>query len=83
MPPYVASVQVVIVSVGLKSSSPEDERKKLPDTCESYRERLEAAGVRVKFDDRDTLSPGNKFNHWEMKGVPIRIELGPADLAKG
>jgi prolyl-tRNA synthetase len=43
---------------------------------------LTAAGVRVKLDDDTRNSPGWKFNHWEMKGVPIRIEVGPKDVAK-
>jgi len=40
-------------------------------------ERLKSAGVRVHFDDRDNYTPGWKYNHWDMKGVPVRIELGP------
>ncbi|CAE7525634.1 Eprs1 [Symbiodinium sp. KB8] len=44
-------------------------------------EQLRAAGVRTHIDERDTYSPGWKFNHWEQKGVPIRIEIGPKDLA--
>jgi len=44
--------------------------------------KLQAAGVRVKFDERDH-SPGWKFNYWEMKGVPLRMELGPKDVEKG
>jgi len=43
---------------------------------------LEAAGVRVKLDDDTRNSPGWKFNHWEMKGVPVRVEVGPKDVAK-
>ena len=43
---------------------------------------LEAAGVRVKVDDRENLSPGFKFNDWELRGVPTRIEIGPRDVEK-
>jgi prolyl-tRNA synthetase len=44
---------------------------------------LAAADIRVKLDEREGTTPGFKFNDWEMRGVPIRIELGPKDLAKG
>jgi prolyl-tRNA synthetase len=43
---------------------------------------LTAAGVRVKLDDRDGVTPGFKFNDWEMRGVPLRIEIGPRDVEK-
>jgi prolyl-tRNA synthetase len=44
---------------------------------------LKAAGVRLKLDDRDEFTPGFKFNDWEMRGVPLRIEVGPKDIANG
>jgi prolyl-tRNA synthetase len=44
---------------------------------------IEKTGVRVKLDDRETVSPGFKFNEWEMKGVPLRLEIGPKDVAAG
>ena len=43
---------------------------------------LKKKGIRVYVDDRDNYNPGWKFNHWELKGIPIRIELGGKDLAK-
>ena len=46
-------------------------------------DKLTAAGLRVKFDDRDNVTPGWKFNEWELKGVPVRVEVGPRDLAEG
>lgn len=46
-------------------------------------DKLTAAGLRVKFDDRDNVTPGWKFNEWELKGVPVRVEIGPRDLAEG
>ena len=46
-------------------------------------EQLKSAGIRVKVDDRDTYSAGWKFNEWELKGVPVRVEVGPRDLAEG
>jgi len=45
------------------------------------RDVLEAAGLRVRLDDREGLTPGFKFNDWEMRGVPVRIEIGPRDVA--
>ena len=45
--------------------------------------QLREAKVRVNVDDRDNYNPGWKYNHWELKGVPLRIELGPKDLEKG
>ncbi len=47
------------------------------------RKELVTAGIRVKIDEREGISPGFKFNDWEMRGVPLRIELGPKDVAKG
>jgi prolyl-tRNA synthetase len=44
---------------------------------------LKAAGIRIKMDDRDNVSSGFKFNDWEMRGVPLRIEVGPKDVEKG
>jgi prolyl-tRNA synthetase len=44
---------------------------------------LKAAGIRVKMDDRDNVSSGFKFNDWEMRGVPVRVEIGPKDVEKG
>mmetsp|Transcript_70775 Transcript_70775/g.166062 ORF Transcript_70775/g.166062 Transcript_70775/m.166062 type:complete len:723 (+) Transcript_70775:85-2253(+) len=83
LPPNIAGYQVVIVPVGIKANSTEEEKKTLKEVSESYAERLKAAGVRVHLDDDNTNSPGWKFNHWEMKGVPVRMELGPLDIKKG
>merc|ERR1712071_504088 len=80
LPPNVASFQVVIVPCGINVSVTEEEKKQLIATCEDYGKKLTAAGVRVKGDYRDNYSPGWKFNHWELKGVPIRIEIGPRDV---
>jgi prolyl-tRNA synthetase len=52
------------------------------EACEALKAKLEGAGVRVTFDNSDN-SPGWKFNEWEMKGVPLRIELGPRDIEAG
>jgi prolyl-tRNA synthetase len=52
------------------------------EECAKLKEQLQAAGIRVTLDDTDN-SPGWKFNEWEMKGVPVRIELGPRDIEAG
>merc|ERR1719195_305538 len=82
LPPNVACYQVVIVPVGMKATTSAEDRKKLEDATMDYFTLLKEAGIRVKLDDSDN-SPGWKFNNWEMKGIPLRIELGPMDLEKG
>ncbi|GHU73601.1 proline--tRNA ligase 2 [Clostridia bacterium] len=74
LPPQIAPIQVVVVPVAQHKEGVLEGAKAVADT-------LTAAGIRVKFDDRDTVSPGFKFNDWELKGVPIRLEIGPRDLA--
>ncbi|XP_077300381.1 glutamyl-prolyl-tRNA synthetase [Arctopsyche grandis] len=83
LPPRVASVQAVVVPCGITASTTPADRKALLDSCSKLENDLDAANVRVQGDYRDNYSPGWKFNHWELKGVPIRIELGPKDMAKG
>jgi prolyl-tRNA synthetase len=53
------------------------------EKCEEPFTSLKTAGIRVKLDDRDNVSPGWKFNEWELKGVPLRIEIGPRDVENG
>ncbi len=76
-------VQVVIVPCGITANLKEEDRKNLYRSCEEYEDILDKAEVRVKGDYRENYSPGWKFNHWELKGVPIRIELGPRDIKNG
>ncbi|XP_028256961.1 bifunctional glutamate/proline--tRNA ligase [Parambassis ranga] len=80
LPPRVACLQVVIIPCGITASLPEQEKEALMALCSKYLTRLQDAGVRVKTDLRDNYSPGWKFNHWELKGVPIRLEVGPKDM---
>lgn len=75
LPPVVAPIQCVIVPVAAHKAG-------VLDKCREVEKRLAAAGVRVKLDDSDN-SPGWKFNEWEMKGVPVRLELGPRDIENG
>lgn len=78
MPPRVAPVQAVIVPILSKKLLLEDANP----YCTSVLEDLESQGLRVKYDDRSMYNPGWKYNHWEQKGVPIRIEVGPMDIEK-
>jgi len=80
LPPRVACVQVVIVPCGLTSNLSQADREVLYSECDAYKKELESAGVRVKADLRENYSPPWKYNHWELKGIPIRIELGPRDM---
>jgi prolyl-tRNA synthetase len=78
LPPKVAPTQVIIVPVG-----PPKTREQVLAKVDELHKRLKDAGVRVRVDDRDDVSPGWKFNEYEMRGVPLRIELGPRDLENG
>jgi prolyl-tRNA synthetase len=78
LPPRLAPHQTVMVPI----YKTDDEKTAVLETTRRIQQELVDAGVRVKVDDRDTLSPGFKFNDWEMRGVPTRIEIGPKDVAK-
>jgi prolyl-tRNA synthetase len=77
LPPKLAPIQIVIVPIW-KS---DDERVQVLEASKRVEQAL-ADRTRVRLDDRDTLNPGAKYYEWEGKGVPIRIEIGPKDLAK-
>lgn len=81
LPPRVACYQVVIVPCGITADLSKEDKQKLLDKCKQCEKLLTDSGVRVFGDYRDNVSPGWKFNHWELKGVPIRIEIGPKDMA--
>jgi prolyl-tRNA synthetase len=78
MPPRLAPIQTVIVPIFRK----EEERVPVMEAVERVEQELAEASIRVKVDDRENLSPGYKFNDWELRGVPTRIEIGPRDVAK-
>ncbi|KAG8184855.1 hypothetical protein JTE90_016200 [Oedothorax gibbosus] len=80
LPPRVAQHQVVIVPCGITATLQASTKDALLVKCAELEDILKKAGVAVKGDYRDNYSPGWKFNHWELKGVPIRIELGPKDM---
>ena len=76
LPPKVAPTQVVIVPI---YKNDEGKNSVLPKV-EEIRNELESKDIRVHVDDREGMSPGYKFNDWELKGVPLRIEIGPKDI---
>uniref|UniRef100_A0A8B9G0M4 Bifunctional glutamate/proline--tRNA ligase n=1 Tax=Amazona collaria TaxID=241587 RepID=A0A8B9G0M4_9PSIT len=80
LPPRVACVQVVIIPCGITNSLSEEDKEALLKKCNEYRNRLLGIDIRVRADLRDNYSPGWKFNHWELKGVPVRVEVGPRDM---
>ncbi|WP_406230320.1 proline--tRNA ligase [Nocardia sp. NBC_01009] len=77
LPPRLAPYQVVIVPITRGDGAD------VVAAAQTLAVGLRSAGVRVHVDDRDQFSPGFKFNDWELKGVPVRVELGPRDLAAG
>jgi prolyl-tRNA synthetase len=76
LPPKIAPTQVVVVPVPYKGKE-ED----VNQACTDVAAKLKNAGYRVELDLRNELTPGNKFYYWELRGVPIRVEIGPRDLA--
>ena len=76
LPPKVAPIQAVILPIAAHKEGVLDKARELA-------EALKSAGIRVELDDRDTVSAGWKFNEWELKGVPVRLELGPRDIEAG
>ncbi|MEI6510251.1 MAG: proline--tRNA ligase [bacterium] len=76
LPPRVAPIQVVVVPIFYGNEQEEVIRK-----AHELAQMLIGAGLRVKVDDRDEYTPGWKFSEWELRGVPLRLELGPRDLA--
>jgi prolyl-tRNA synthetase len=79
LPPKVAEVQTVIVPVGVTKSTTAEARDGLYKEIEGLMEILRDAGIRVEADFRDGYSPGWKFNNWEQRGVPLRLEFGPGE----
>ncbi len=79
LPPRIAPIQVVIVPI-FKN---EEQLKSISEYVEGIVDELKARNISVKFDDRDTQKPGFKFAEWELKGVPVRLAIGPRDLENG
>ncbi len=79
LPPRLAPIQAVIVPIHKNDA----EKTKVMEVANRVFKELKAAGIRLKMDDRDNVSSGFKFNDWEMRGVPVRVEIGPKDVEKG
>ncbi|EEH18403.2 proline-tRNA ligase [Paracoccidioides brasiliensis Pb03] len=78
LPPRVADVQTVIIPVGITAKTTDKERASLYAEIDALAAVIEDAGVRVEVDKRDN-SPGWKFNDWELRGIPLRLEFGPGE----
>ncbi len=78
LPPRVAPVQVVIVPIVYKGKE-----EVVLRAARELEQKLRNAGIRVLLDDREMYTPGWKFNYWELKGVPLRVEIGPKDVENG
>lgn len=78
LPPRVAQTQVVIIPIMKKG----DDFAAIKAAAEECFSSLKKAGVRVEIDDRENYNPGFKYNHWELRGVPLRLELGNMDFEK-
>lgn len=83
LPPRVAQNQVVVIPVGLTSKSSAEQRDAINSGAKSIEDALLGVDVRVVSDNRDNYTAGWKFAEWELKGVPLRVEFGPKDLAAG
>ena len=79
LPPALAPIQVVMVPI----YKTDEDHEAIIAKMNEIKAELEKADISVKIDDRDTLRPGFKFAEWELKGVPVRIAMGPRDLAEG
>ncbi|HEY3311876.1 MAG TPA: proline--tRNA ligase [Anaerolineales bacterium] len=79
LPPRVAPIQLVIVPIYRNDA----EKTVVMETADRIFTELKAAGFRLKMDDREEVTPGFKYNDWEMRGVPLRMEIGPKDIEKG
>ncbi len=77
IPPKVAPVQVIIIPI-----SKGNWKESVLPVAKTIKERLENVSIRVNLDDREEYTPGWKFSEWEMRGVPLRIEIGPKDIEK-
>ena len=79
LPPNLAPIQVVLVPI----YKGEKQQKEIAEVANQMKKALESKNIRVKFDNRDKFKPGYKFNEYELKGVPLRIAIGPKDIENG
>lgn len=74
LPPRIAPIQAVVIPVAA------DKNPKVLDVTKEIADKIKAKGITLRYDDRENYSVGFKFNEWEMKGIPVRVEIGPRDL---
>jgi prolyl-tRNA synthetase len=79
LPPRLAPIQAVVIPIWRK----DDEKAAVMQYVDAFVAKVKAAGVRIHVDDREQFKPGFKFNDWELRGVPLRLEVGPRDVAGG
>ncbi|KAN0014837.1 hypothetical protein ACTFIU_001156 [Dictyostelium citrinum] len=79
LPPRISPIQAVVIPLHFKDA----DTTAVDSKAKEIADQLKAAGIRVNLDNRPNYNPGHKYNHWELKGVPIRIEIGPKDVASG
>lgn len=82
LPPRIAKIQSILIPVGLTAKMTAEEKEKHLKQVDELFGALKKAGIRVDVDLRDGYTPAWKFNDWELKGVPLRLEFGPKDAAK-
>ncbi|MEJ5223687.1 MAG: proline--tRNA ligase, partial [Anaerolineales bacterium] len=78
LPPKVAPIQVIMVPIYKNDA----EKSAVMPVADRIFSELKAAGIRIKMDDREEVTPGYKYHDWEMRGVPLRMEIGPKDVEK-
>lgn len=81
LPPRVAQLQTILIPVGINKSTTPEARKEHEAKMDELWSTLKKAGVRADVDNREGYTPAWKFNDWELKGVPLRLEFGPKDAA--
>ena len=80
LPPRVAQFQAVVIPVGITKNTTDEQRQQIYKSSKDVESRLKQAGIRAFGDYNDNYTPGWKFSQYELKGIPIRIELGPKDI---
>ncbi|CCK73575.1 proline--tRNA ligase NDAI_0G05920 [Naumovozyma dairenensis CBS 421] len=83
IPPRVSQFQAVVIPVGITKKTNDEQRQHIHDSAKDVESRLKKAGIRAFGDYNDNYTPGWKFSQYELKGIPIRIELGPKDIEQG
>lgn len=82
LPPAIAPIQVIIIPCGIGNKTTHSDAENIENTCKEMVDILALANIVAQIDDRDQYRVGYKFNYWELRGVPLRIEIGPNDIKK-